>query len=118
MPRSLVHLLLSVLLLVTQQQALLHATAHAGEAWHPVAAGAAAAVPQAAVLEAQPAPAAIPELCALCVDGAQVAFALPATPHAFVVPVTAHDRPAPVRAAAAVPPAAPAFLPRGPPSTA
>ena len=58
MPRSLVHLLLSV---------LLHATAHAGEGWHPVAAGAMAVAPQAAALDGQPAQAALPALCALCV---------------------------------------------------
>ena len=115
MPRSLVHLLLSLLLLVTQQLALLHATAHAAEGWHPTA-GAAALVAPGAALEAQPAPA-LPELCALCVDGAQVASALPAPAHAFVAPALAHDRPAVPPAAAVVPPAAPAFQPRGPPVT-
>lgn len=121
MPRALVHLLLSLLLLVTQQLALLHATAHAGEGWHPAAAdgagAAATAVSRAAAAQAGPATVALPEWCALCVDGAQVAFALPPPQHAFRVPVQSHDRPPGRRGAAAVPPDAPAFLPRGPPAT-
>jgi hypothetical protein len=112
MPRSLVHLLLSLLLLVTQQLALLHATAHAGEGWHPAAGAAVSALAQA-----EPGTVALPEWCALCVDGAQVAVALPAPAHRFRAPAQAHDRPPGRRAAVVVRPDAPAFLPRGPPAT-
>jgi len=87
MPRSLVHVLLSLLLLLSQQAAVLHVTGD----WGRAGANALAHVQGQAQLKSQnqgaqspalPA-AALDDACALCMDSAQLAFALPLPALAF-----------------------------------
>ena len=107
MSRSFVHVLLSLLLLLTQQMSLQHAATHVAEASSPQAT---TQVERGA--DGKPA---LRDLCALCLDGAQLAFAAPPSAHVFV-PLAlvdgspAHDvrtgiRPQPVHV----------YQPRGPP---
>jgi hypothetical protein len=109
MSRSIVHVLLSLLLLITQQMSLQHAATHLAEAARPQAAG---QVDQDA--DGKPV---LRHLCALCLDGAQLAFAAPPPVHGFVPLALADDSPAsPVRAGIRPQPVL-AFQPRGPPQT-
>jgi hypothetical protein len=107
MSRSFVHLLLSLLLLLTQQMSLQHAATHVAEASR---AQAAAQVEQGA--DGKPA---LRDLCALCLDGAQLAIAAPPPAHVFVPLALADDSPVdPVRTGIRPQPVH-AFQPRGPP---
>ncbi len=107
MSRSFVHVLLSLLLLLTQQMSLQHAATHLAEAVSPQAAG---QVEQGA--DGKPA---LRDLCALCLDGAQLAFAAPPPAHVFVPPALADDSPVvPVRTGIRPQPVH-VYQPRGPP---
>ena len=107
MSRSFVHVLLSLLLLLTQQMSLQHAATHLAEAGSPRAA---AQVERGA--DGKPA---LRDLCALCLDGAQLAFAAPPPAHVFVPLALADDSPAePVRTGIHPQPVH-VFQPRGPP---
>jgi hypothetical protein len=83
MSRSLVHVLLSLLLLVTQQLSLGHGYTHWAEVED-------ALVQQAATGTAdddndgKPPKPGLHDLCGQCAASAQIAFALPATPRRFV----------------------------------
>jgi len=81
MPRSLVHVLLSLLLLVSQQLSLGHAYSHWNEVQESLAQQAASGK---GGLDGKPAKPALHELCGQCAASAQVAFALPATVRQFV----------------------------------
>jgi hypothetical protein len=113
MPRSLTHVLLSLLLLITQQLSLAHGYTHWNEISERIAeAQAVAAAPDG---PAKPAKPGLHDLCGQCQASAQIAFALPNTLRQFV----------PAELAYAVPslPATPGicllaecpFQPRGPP---
>ncbi len=105
MSRSFVHVLLSLLLLLTQQMSLQHAATHAAEAGSP----------QAAAQVEQGGKPALRDLCALCLDGAQLAFAAPPPAHVFVPLALADDSPVdPVRTGIHPQPVH-VYQPRGPP---
>ena len=114
MSRSLVHVLLSLLLLVTQQLSLGHGYTHWAEIEETLV--------QQAVTgttddddDGKPPKPGLHDLCGQCAASAQIAFALPVTPRQFV--------PAKLAYAAPVVPATPGiclltvcpFQPRGPP---
>lgn len=113
MPRSLIHVLLSLLLLVSQQLSLAHGYTHWNEISERIA--------QAETLSAapddggKPAKPALHDLCGQCQASAQIAFALPTSPRQFV--------PTELRYATPSLPATPGicllaecpFQPRGPP---
>jgi hypothetical protein len=107
MPRSLVHVLLSLLLLVSQQMSLLHAATHLAEAGNPRAA---VQVEQGA--DGKPA---LRHLCALCLDGAQLAFAAPPSAHVFVPLALADGSPVVHVRTGIHPQPVHVFQPRGPP---
>jgi hypothetical protein len=83
MPRSIVHVLLSLLLLVSQQMSFVHGLSH----WDDLR-----QAPDRQSLARQvddraggkPAKPALHEVCAQCAAGAQLAFALPAMAYVFV----------------------------------
>jgi hypothetical protein len=79
MPRSLVHVLLSLLLLVSQQLSLGHAYSHWDADWKD---GQTAA--QADSRDGKPSKPVLHDLCGQCASSAQLAFALPATVRHFV----------------------------------
>jgi hypothetical protein len=110
MPRSLVHVLLSLLLLVSQQLSLGHGYTHWAEVRETLA--------QSAAGESEggkPQKPGLHDLCGQCAASAQVAFALPATIRRFIPAELAYATPSL--------PATPgiclltecAFQPRGPP---
>ncbi len=111
MPRSLIHVLLSLLLLVSQQLSLAHGYTHWNEVGERIAQARQAGAPD----DGKPAKPALHDLCGQCQASAQIAFALPNTLRRFV----------PIELAYAVPslPATPGicllaacpFQPRGPP---
>ncbi|WP_296945162.1 hypothetical protein [uncultured Massilia sp.] len=112
MPRSLIHVLLSLLLLVSQQFSVAHGYTHWNEVGERIAQAQRAAASDDGGKPAKPA---LHDLCGQCQASAQIAFALPATTRQFV----------PIALAYAVPslPATPGiclladcpFQPRGPP---
>jgi hypothetical protein len=116
MPRIVVHALLSLLLLATQQMALLHASTH----WSRQRT---VEVSQADGRQDR-APGANPDtssahgVCALCLACAQLADALPAPPHLFLPPALAEDSPIAPRSAGVKPRSTHVFQPRGPPQAA
>ena len=110
MSRSFVHVLLSLVLLFTQQMSMLHVTTHVGEARAAQAAQAGEAGQP--VGKAKPA---LRDFCAQCLDGAQLAFAMPAPQHVFLPPALAYGPPAVRRGIGIDPQALYVFQPRGPP---
>ncbi|MBW8899718.1 MAG: hypothetical protein JF619_16750 [Massilia sp.] len=91
MSRSLVHVLLSLLLLVTQQLSLGHGYTHWAEIDE-------ALVQQAAATGADDGSGKLPkpglhDLCGQCAASAQIAFALPTTPRQFVPAALAYAAP-------------------------
>lgn len=82
MSRSVVHVLLSLLLLVSQQMSVLHGFSHWNEFRQALSR-------HALLQEAEPSPDGKPskpvlhEICAQCATGAQLAFALPAMAYLF-----------------------------------
>ena len=107
MSRSFVHVLLSLLLLLTQQMSLQHAVTHVAEA---STSQATAQVEQRA--DGKPA---LRDLCALCLDGAQLAFAAPPSVHIFVLPTLADDSPVDAIRTGIHPQPVHVYQPRGPP---
>jgi len=110
MPRSLVHLLLSLLLLVSQQLSLGHGYTHWSEVRETLAQSA-----DDAERDGKPQKPGLHDLCGQCAASAQVAFALPTPIRRFIPAELAY-------AAPALPPTAGvclqtecAFQPRGPP---
>jgi len=113
MPRSLIHVLLSLLLLLSQQLSLAHGYTH----WSEISERIAQVQDQDAAPDdgGKPAKPALHDLCGQCQASAQIAFALPPTARQFV----------PTELAYAIPslPATPGicllaecpFQPRGPP---
>jgi hypothetical protein len=110
MSRSFVHVLLSLLLLLTQQMSLKHAASHLAEACSPQ--GTQAAGQEERDAGGKPA---LRHLCALCLDGAQLAFSLPASTHGFVPPALADDSPTGILRTGIHPQPLHVFHPRGPP---
>jgi hypothetical protein len=113
MSRSIVHILLSLLLLLSQQAALLHGVAHASELREG---------PQRQALArpddgrgGKPAKTALHGACAHCAASAQLALALPATAYMAVLLDLAYDTPAGPRRADPCLAAACIVQPRGPP---
>jgi len=91
MSRSLVHVLLSLLLLVTQQLSLGHGYTHWAEIDE-------ALVQQEAAADEGDGSGKLPkpglhDLCGQCAASAQIAFALPATPRQFVPAALAYAAP-------------------------
>jgi hypothetical protein len=84
MPRSLVHVLLSLLLLVSQQLSLGHAYSHWSEAQAEV---------QANQQDGKPSKPILHEQCGQCAASAQLAFALPVTVRQFVPAELAYAAP-------------------------
>jgi hypothetical protein len=107
MSRSFVHVLLSLLLLLTQQMSLQHAATHIAEASSPQAT---TQVERGA--DGKPA---LRDLCALCLDGAQLAFAAPAAVHIFVPLALADDSAVHDVRTGIHPQPVHVFQPRGPP---
>ena len=92
MSRSLVHVLLSLLLLITQQLSLGHGYTH----WAEIDEG---LVQQAAATGEDGSGGKLPkpglhDLCGQCAASAQIAFALPTTPRQFVPAALAYATPA------------------------
>jgi hypothetical protein len=118
MSRSLVHVLLSLLLLITQQMALDHGLTHRGQAASVVL------VAQESMQDAGPAPAhggnpakpVLHHLCSHCAAGAQLAFMLPVLVFAFVPQLPSSSIVTSHRADGIWRLATRAFDPRGPPS--
>jgi hypothetical protein len=111
MSRFFVHMLLPLLLLLTQQMSLQHAAAHLAEACSPHGAQAAGQV-EPAETGGKPA---LHHLCVLCLDGAQLAFSLPASTHGFVPLALAYDSPTGILRTGIQPQPVHLFQPRGPP---
>jgi hypothetical protein len=86
MPRSLVHVFLSLLLLVSQQLSLGHAYSHWSEVQESQAR-------QADERGGKPSKPVLHEQCGQCAASAQVAFALPATLRQFVPAELAYAAP-------------------------
>jgi hypothetical protein len=90
MSRSLVHVLLSLLLLVSQQLSLGHAYSH----WTNVQDSLARQADiQASSQDGKPSKPTLHEQCGQCASSAQVAFALPATVRQFVPAELAYAAP-------------------------
>lgn len=115
MPRSLTHVLLSLLLLITQQLSLAHGYTHWSEVSERIAEAQVQAQADTSRDSGKPAKPGLHDLCGQCQASAQIAYALPHTLRQFV----------PAELAYAVPslPATPGiclqaecpFQPRGPP---
>jgi len=90
MPRSIVHVLLSVLLLLAQQATMLHVATDWGGAQVFAKVQAAPSQGSKAGDPAEPAP---HEGCALCMDSAQLAFALPLPVSSFLPLTLSFDAP-------------------------
>lgn len=93
MPRSLVHVLLSLLLLFSQQLSIGHGYTH----WSEVSEGVAQSVASAAADTGEdgtklPKPV-LHDLCGQCAASAQIAFALPSLPRRFVPAALAYAAP-------------------------
>lgn len=121
MPRSIVHLLLSLLLLVSQQLALAHAVSHLDglrqQGAAQAAAGGGAHGPQRQDVQGDPDTPALHEFCAECAADAQFDVALPLPEHAFPA-LQAVAATAAARCSNGVRPRAiRPFQPRGPPSS-
>jgi hypothetical protein len=108
MPRSLVHILLSLLLLVSQQLALGHAYTH----WHDGRTAQAAAGQDGEGKNSKPA---VHDLCGQCAASATISFALPPTVRRFAPAEFAYAKPVADAASGVRLLAASAFQPRGPP---
>jgi len=98
MSRSLVHVLLSLLLLVTQQLSLGHGYTHWAEIDETLVQQAAAATGEADEGSEDDGSGKLPkpglhDLCGQCAASAQIAFALPATPRQFVPAALAYAAP-------------------------
>ena len=93
MSRSLVHLLLSLLLLVSQQLSLGHGYTHWADLDDDIAA-AQAAQGNNGDGSGNPAKPGLHDLCGQCAASAQIAFALPATVRQFVPAELAYAAPA------------------------
>jgi hypothetical protein len=112
--RSFVHVLLSLLLLVTQQMSLLHGFSHSGEVRH---APAASSFDQpGAERGGKLAKLGLHDLCSKCAASAQVAFALPTMARAFLPVELAFSQAGAARAAAPCLPTRCVFQSRAPPS--
>jgi len=122
MSRSLVHVLLSLLLLITQQMALDHGLTHRGQVASVVVATQNAALDQRQELGQQPAHGGTPakpllhHLCSHCAAGAQLAFMLPVLAFAFTPQLPSSSIAASHQADGIWRLATRAFDPRGPPS--
>jgi hypothetical protein len=92
MSRSLVHVLLSLLLLVTQQLSLGHGYTHWAEIDEALVQQEAAATGEDDGSGKPPKPG-LHDLCGQCAASAQIAFALPATPRQFVPAALAYAAP-------------------------
>ena len=94
MSRNLVHVLLSLLLLVTQQLSLGHGYTHWAEIDEALVQPATAADEGSGDdgSDKPPKPG-LHDLCGQCAAGAQIAFALPATPRQFVPAALAYAAP-------------------------
>ena len=90
MSRSLVHVLLSLLLLVTQQLSLGHGYTHWAEIDETLVQQAAAGKDDGSGKLPKPG---LHDLCGQCAASAQIAFALPATPRRFVPAELAYATP-------------------------
>jgi hypothetical protein len=109
MPRSLVHLLLSLLLLVSQGLSLGHGYTHWREGGNPASTQATRGA------DGKPAKPGLHDLCGQCAAGAALAFALPPSVRRFVPRDLAYGLPS-VRAARGIRLVATSpFQPRGPP---
>jgi hypothetical protein len=97
-------------LLLTQQMSLQHAAAHLAESCSPHGQQAAGQVDADA--GGKPA---LRHLCSLCLDGAQLAFSLPASTHVFVPLALAYDSPTGIVRTGVHPQPIHVFQPRGPP---
>lgn len=113
MPCSFVHVLLSLLLVITQQLSLLHVATHWQEARTPH--GLRAAEQLVGDSQGKPAKPALHDLCSQCLDAAQLAFALPAPDHVFIPLAVAYGSPARERRDGIVPQKLHDTQPRGPP---
>ena len=83
MSRSVVHVLLSLLLLVSQQMSVLHGFSHWNEFRQASSRQALAQQDAGNTPDGKPAKPALHEICAQCATGAQLAFALPAMAYLF-----------------------------------
>lgn len=108
MSRSLVHVLLSLLLLVSQQLSLGHAYSHWTDARESLAR-------QSAENTGKPAKPVLHEQCGQCAASAQVAFALPPTVRQFIPAELAYAVPRLAATPGICLLAACPFQPRGPP---
>lgn len=115
MSRSVVHVVLSLLLLVSQQLSLLHGFVHLGEARQ------SSGVPSFAQLDGEQVhgekatKGAVHHICGQCAAAAQLAFALPAMAYLFVPPALSYLIVDAQSAVGAPVPATSAFQPRAPP---
>jgi hypothetical protein len=121
MPRSIVHLLLSLLLLVSQQLALAHGLSHLdllrqqGSAQQVEGIADGARGPQRQDVQGDPDTPALHEFCAECAADSQLDVALPLPDHAFLAPQTV-AAPRAARCSEGVrPQVIRPFQPRGPP---
>jgi len=116
MPRSIVHVLLSLLLLLAQQASILHVAMDSGAGR--ARGGAAPAVSQdAGVKPGKLLGGGVHDACALCMDSAQLAFALPLPVSGFLPLSLAFDAPAGACNAGVHLVAHCVVQPRGPPQT-
>jgi len=83
MSRSVVHVLLSLLLLVSQQMSVLHGFSHWNEFRQALSRHALVQQAGDASPDGKPSKPALHEICAQCATGAQLAFALPAMAYLF-----------------------------------
>jgi Na+-transporting methylmalonyl-CoA/oxaloacetate decarboxylase gamma subunit len=86
MSRSVVHVVLSLLLLASQQMSLLHGFVHLGEGRLSSNARSFAQLDEEQVRGKKAAKAAVHHICGQCAAAAQLAFALPAMAYLFVPP--------------------------------
>lgn len=111
MPRSLIHVLLSLLLLLSQQLSLAHGYTHWSEIGERIAQAEAGARDDGG----KPAKPALHDLCGQCQASAQIAFALPTTARQFVPTELAYATPSlPATPGICLLATCP-FQPRGPP---
>jgi hypothetical protein len=112
MSRSLVHVLLSLLLLFSQQLSLGHAYSHWSAHWKNAQESTAQ---QGDAGKGRPSRPILHEQCGQCAASAQVAFALPATVRQFVPAELAYAAPRLASTPGICPQAACPFQQRGPP---
>ena len=111
MSRSIVHVLLSLLLLLAQQASLLHVAAD----WGGARGTAAASASEAGVKPGKLPGSGAHDACALCMDSAQLAFALPLPVAHFLPLALSFDAPRDGCSAGIRLPGSCVFQPRGPP---